>query len=91
MLVSSRSEAEWSDDERAKVLAYRRWELVDRCPKCGGPKAECQDPENMGRYKADLPIRCAYYDALIVEMDQWGKDKRPRAEALIPRISLPRG
>lgn len=90
VVLSSTPESEWSEDEQGKMLALAHYEAVEKCPICGGPKSECQDPANETRYTADLPVRCFYRTAVSREHDQWRADDRPRTEALIPQVRLRR-
>ena len=87
-VVSSRTESEWTHDEQGKMLALAHYETVDKCPVCGGPKAECQDPDNEMRYTSSPPIRCFYRTAVSQEQKQWHADERRFPEALIPQIRL---
>lgn len=84
LVVASRPEPEWSDAERAKMLALAQWEATEICPRCGGPKSICQDPA--ARYTTSPPVRCHYTDAAAREHEAWTTDKRPRPQALIPQI-----
>lgn len=87
-LLSSSPESEWTLEEQGKMLALVHYEAAEKCPICGGPKSECQDPANETRYTATPPVRCFYSTAVSREREQWRNDDRPRQEALIPQVSL---
>lgn len=87
-VVSSRAESEWTPDEQGKMLALLHYELAEKCPVCGGPKAECQDPDNETRYTSEPPVRCFYRTAVTREQEQWRNDERRIPEALIPQVRL---
>lgn len=70
------------------MIALTHYEAVEKCPVCGGPKSECQDPANEMRYTSSPPVRCFYRTALSRELDQWRTDDRKHPEALIPQIDL---
>lgn len=68
------------------ALAY--YEAAEKCPVCGGPRSECQNPENEMRYSADPPVRCFYQTTVSREVDQWRSDDRRQTQALIPQVKL---
>lgn len=87
-LISSSPEPEWSIDEQGKMLALAYYDAAEKCPVCGGPRSECQDPDNEMRYTADPPVRCFYQTAISREVDQWRSDDRRHTQALIPQVKL---
>ncbi|MGJ9405259.1 hypothetical protein ACHABQ_02905 [Nesterenkonia aurantiaca] len=87
-LLSSQPEPEWTEGEQGKMLALSYYEAAEKCPVCGGPKEECQDPDNENRYTAEPPVRCFYQTAVSREVDQWRTDDRRHTQALIPQVKL---
>jgi hypothetical protein len=46
---------------------------------CGHPMSESTAPENEGRYKVPLPVRCHSCDAIEAKQDEYKDAKHPRA------------
>lgn len=64
-MISSQSEPEWDDTERTWMLTLQRYRANERCPRCGGPKWVCQDPEAEQTWEAGLPVRCHITTAIL--------------------------
>lgn len=76
-------EPEWSDDDRAVVLAYLEYE-GQICSGCGGWLAETTSPENAGKYVASAPYRCHRCDAIERKQEQYKEQKRPNSLRVWP-------
>lgn len=81
----TRREAEWTDEERANVLALLAYE--SQLCQCGGYLPETTDPANEDRYRADLPKRCHRCNAVQQRQAEYSEANRPRALTVWP-VSL---
>jgi len=78
-LVSSRPEPEWTDDERAWLLAladYRR--LLCPCG-CGHLAEESLNPANDGRFRVGPPTRCHARTATVQAAKGYEESAAPAA------------
>jgi hypothetical protein len=64
--------------EAAEVKA-RNDATEQRCPVCGGLKAECQDPDNQHAWTGDLPTVCYRRAAQGRVMEQYKDDTARQA------------
>ncbi|GAB2951861.1 hypothetical protein GCM10027280_45310 [Micromonospora polyrhachis] len=80
-------EPEWSDDDRAWMLALAYYRDT-RCPLCGGDIRDCTAPEDDVVVTVPPPRRCLATDELRLATDQH-KDK-PGAGALLWRTEVRR-
>ncbi len=81
------TEAEWDDTGRAAALALRAYE-ADLCPGCKQPLTETAAHANMGRYAADLAIRC--HRCTATEIARKIYEESPQAAALLIPVGLRR-
>lgn len=51
------TESQWTDEDRALLLAYRLWEQ-SLCDGCGQPRARAHHPDNDGHYETSEAIEC---------------------------------
>lgn len=72
---------EWSDDDRAWMMAAHLVELelearklAETCPVCGGPATECQNPDNQWAFETETK-RCFLTKARIQAAGSHEKDK----------------
>lgn len=80
--MSSRSEVEWDDTERAWMLALERHRREALCEcGCGFPRAVSQDPATEFAVQVPPPLRCHIRTALVEA--QKGADDRPTPEGLL--------
>ena len=80
--------SQWDDlDEHDRAWALgadvaESEESALRCPACGGPKSECQDPDNQHAYKVEF--RRCYRTAAVVEAQR----KRTDHDGVLPWVTL---
>jgi hypothetical protein len=71
-------EPEWTDEDRDLALALDAYES-GLCSGCRQPLSESTDPDNEGRYKTDLPIRCHACTALGIGAEPYEESNQPQA------------
>ena len=81
----TRTEAEWSDGDRALAQALASWE-ADLCGGCSYPLAETTLPENEGAYRAREAIRCHRCTASMQAYETYADTYAP--EALMVPVEL---
>lgn len=57
------TESEWTDEDRALLLAYKLWER-SLCDGCGQPRSRAHHPDNDGYYRASEAVVCHACTAL---------------------------
>ena len=77
-LVSSTPEPEWSEDDRAWMLALAYYRAT-RCPVHGGDIAECTSEDAEGAYEVPPPTRCHVATALLQAQAGYAETKHPGA------------
>lgn len=79
-MVSSTSEPEWDDTERAWMLALEQYRREVLCPcGCGFPAEVAQDPMTEFRRQVGPPIRCHIRTGLAQAQKQY-RESNPHGE-----------
>lgn len=79
------AEPEWDEDTRNLALAF---DQVALCPKCGGPRELCHDPEHQFDWETPPPIRCHRFTALLEAQRGVDENTNPLSAALIWRLPV---
>lgn len=74
----TRREAEWTDEERANVLALIDYE-GQCCPGCGGYLPETTSAEHEGQYTTEPPMRCHACTAIHIKQHAFREQNQSAA------------
>lgn len=74
----TRRDPEWTEQDRAWVLALTYWRDT-RCPLCGGDIQDCTAPDEDLVVNVPPPRRCKATDALLDKQKQYESSPKPRA------------
>jgi hypothetical protein len=72
------AEPEWTEQDRAEILALGMWR-AQQCPLHGGPLAECTSHEDDGPQFRVSKRRCRAHDEVLLAQDGLQNTVRPGA------------
>jgi hypothetical protein len=79
---------EWTDEDRALVLAFLAWES-ELCPGCRQPLSDTTRPEAENLYLPEKPTRCHYCTAISQAASIHRTDYHPSAVLYGVRVAAP--